>query len=296
MQGHLKMRFSILIFFAVYALACKTETTQTRPNVNVNNNTNVSKPAATSSPSQSTSSGVPVSTYEVVNTFKHDSKAFTEGLFFLNGFLYESVGLVGKSSLRKVEIESGKVLQKYDVPRNIFAEGIALLNGKIYQLTYRTEKGYVYDAETFQLLKEFNYQGEGWGLTSDDKNLIMSDGTHVIRFIEPETFQTARSIIVFGEDGKPLMNLNELEFINGEIWANIWHSETINKPNHIARIDPTSGKLLGWINLDGISPDDVEHDEENTLNGIAHDAATGRIFVTGKNWKKLFEIKIKPKA
>ncbi len=287
------MRFFLLIFCAVLALACKTDTTQIRPNVN--NNSSINKTVAANSSNQSISSGIPVYTYEVVNTYKHDSKAFTEGLFFLNGFLYESVGLEGMSSLRKTDLNSGKILQKYDLPRDVFAEGISVLDGKIYQLTYRTENGYVYDAETFKLLRQFNYQGEGWGLTNDGKNLIMTDGTHVIRFIEPETFQTVRSIIVFGEDGKPLMNLNELEFINGEIWANVWHSEKINKPNHIARIDPTTGKLLGWINLDGISPDDVERGEENTMNGIAYDRATDKIFVTGKNWKKLFEIKVKPK-
>jgi glutamine cyclotransferase len=148
------------------------------------------------------------------------------------------------------------------------------------------------------LLGEFKYQGEGWGLTNDGKNLYMTDSTHVIRVVDPETFQTIRTLVVFREDGKPLMQVNELEFVKGEIWANVWHSEDpdiLGKPNHIARIDPQSGKLLGWINLDGISPDDVKRGDENTLNGIAYDAQNDRIFVTGKNWKKLFEIKVTPK-
>jgi glutamine cyclotransferase len=147
----------------------------------------------------------------------------------------------------------------------------------------------------FKPLQEFKYSGEGWGLTNDKTNLIMSDGTHVIRIIEPETFKLVRTLVVLDETGKPLLDLNELEYVKGEIWANIWHSEKIGKPNHIVRIDPNSGKLLGWIDLQGISPEDVRRDSENTLNGIAYDEAGDRIFVTGKNWRNLFEIKIKAK-
>ncbi len=139
------------------------------------------------------------------------------------------------------------------------------------------------------------YHGEGWGLTDDGTNLIMSDGTHVIRIVDPETFKTTRTLVVLDENGKPLLDLNELEYVKGEIWANIWHSERIGKPNHIARIDPNSGKLLGWINLQGISPDDVGRDSENTLNGIAYDETGDRIFVTGKKWRNLYEIKLKAK-
>ena len=168
-------------------------------------------------------------------------------------------------------------------------------------MTWQSEKAFVYDAETFKLLKEFTYQGDGWGLTNDGKNLFMTDSTHVIRVIDPETFQTIRTLVVLREDGKPLMQINELEFIKGEIWANVWHSEDpsiLGKPNYIARIDPTNGKLLGWIDLANISPDDDVDDDkrsENTLNGIAYDEGADRIFVTGKNWKKLFEIKVKAK-
>ena len=243
-----------------------------------------------------TESKLPVYTYEVVNEYKHDKRAFTQGLVFRNNYLYESTGHKGRSTLRKVELETGKVLQKYDVPSEYFAEGLAIVNGKAYQLTWQSGVGFVYDVNDFKLLREFRYQGQGWGLTHDGKHFFMTDGTHVIRIVDPETFKTVRTNVVKDEDGKPLMMLNELEYIKGEIWANIWHSERIGRPNHIARIDPSSGKLLGWLNLDGISPDDTSGDDENTLNGIAYDEANDRIFVTGKNWKRLFEIKVKPQG
>lgn len=276
------MKSYLIIFLTILAYGCSGELNHSNSNSNINTN----KPSVTSS-------GLTTYSYEIINTFKHDSKAFTEGLFFHNGFLYESTGLYGSSDLRKVDIESGKTLQKVNLPSNSFGEGITLFNDKIYQLTYEEKICRVFDANTFQKIKEFKYTGEGWGLTHDDKNLIMSDGTHIIRYINPETFQTERTITVFDENGKPLMNINELELIKGELWANIWHSENIGKPNHIARIEPITGKLLGWINLDGISPEDTEGQPENTLNGIAFDKEDERLFVTGKNWKRLFEIKIK---
>lgn len=232
--------------------------------------------------------------YEVVNTFRHDPQAFTQGLVFQDGFLYESTGQYGESTLRKVELATGKVLKTYSVPEDFFAEGMTILGEKIYQLTWQEKTAFVYDMN-FKLLKELKYAGEGWGLTNDGTNLIMSDGTHVIRFVNPETFETERTVTVRDESAKPLVRLNELEFVKGEIWANIWHSEASGKPNHIARIDPKDGKLLGWINLDGISPEDVKRDPENTLNGIAYDPVGDRIFVTGKQWAKLFEIKLKDK-
>ena len=287
------MRFFLLGLFCVFAAACKTGTPANRPGVN--NNSAVASANKVISPPNSAADKIPVYTYEIVNTFKHDPKAFTQGLVFHNGFLYESTGQHGESSIRKVEIESGRVLQKQDLSEDYFGEGAAILGDRIYQITWRDKKAFVYDLNDFKLLKEFEYQGEGWGLTGDGTNLIMSDGTHVIRVIDPETFRTARTVVVFDESGEPLMDLNELEYVKGEIWANVWHSERIGKPNHIARIDPSSGKLLGWINLQNISPDDVKRDTENTLNGIAYDAATDRIFVTGKNWRNLFEIKLKAK-
>lgn len=289
------MRFYLIFFVILSSSACGDTATKSSGNSMTPNRTNSS---AANSNSAKTSANIPVYTYEIVNTFKHDSKAFTEGLFFHNGFLYESTGQEKKSNLRKVELETGKVVQQYDIPKESFGEGTTILNGKIFQLTWRDGRAFVYDAETFKLLKEFEYEGDGWGLTNDGKNLYMTDSSHVIRVIDPETFKTIRTLAVFREDGKPLMQINELEFIKGEIWSNVWHSEDpqiLGKPNYIARIDPNSGKLLGWIDLGSISPDDVERGNENTLNGIAYDAAADRIFVTGKNWKKLFEIKVKAK-
>ena len=238
-------------------------------------------------------SGLPTYGYDIVNQYKHDRDAFTQGLAFHNNFLFESTGKRGFSSLRKVEIESGRILQKHKVAKDYFAEGTTVLDGKIYQLTWQSGLAFVYDQKDFRLIREFRYQGEGWGLTHDGKNLIMSDGTHVLRIISPKTFKTTRTVVVMNEDAKPLTRLNELEYVKGEIWANVWYSETIGKPNHIARIDLKDGKLLGWINLDGISPDDVSRSVENKLNGIAYDKDNDRIFVTGKNWEKLFEIKLK---
>ena len=276
------------------------------------NNSGVNKTPANNANKQTNAGPAPVYTYEVVKSYPHDPTAFTEGLYFKDGFLYESTGEPKKSSLRKVELETGKVVQKWDLPPEDFGEGIAELNGKIYQLTWQQELGRVFDASNFKLLQEFQYQGEGWGMTTDGTNLILDQGTHILKFMDPNTFKTVRTLPVFREDGRPLMQINELEWIKGEIWGNIWHSELPNilgKPNYIVRIDPSNGKILGWIDLAGISPDDqpppdwqpstngMPHPkEENTLNGIAYDAAGDRVFVTGKNWKKLYEIKVKPKA
>ena len=253
---------------------------------------NAGKPANT----PATKSGpAPVYGYEVVKSYPHDPNAFTQGLLFHNGFFYESTGEYNESTIRKVEIETGKVLQKIDIPKSDFGEGLTLLDGKLYNITWRENMCRVYDVNDFKLLKEFSYQGEGWGITNDGTNLFMTDSTHVIRVLNPETFKSNRMVAVMREDGKPLMKLNELEFVKGEIWANVWHSEqpdTLGKPNYIARIDPTSGKINGWIDLEGISPEDTRRDPENTLNGIAYDPASDRIFVTGKKWKKVFEIKV----
>ena len=274
------------------AFGCSSAANPPKPNVNTAN-TNTAKPGP-----------APVYGYEVVKSYPHDPKAFTEGLFFYDGFLYESTGEEGKSSLRKVELETGKVVQKWDMPREDFGEGIAMIGDKIYQLTWRQRLGRVFDAKDFKLLKEFTYEGDGWGMTTDGTNLILDQGTHVLKVMDPETFKTIRTIPVMREDGKPLMQINELEWIKGELWANVWHSEQadiLGKPNYSARIDPNTGKLLGWIDLAGISPDDQAKGDdpydpkaENTLNGIAYDASADRIFVTGKNWKKLYEIKLTP--
>jgi glutaminyl-peptide cyclotransferase len=287
------MRLYFLILFAFLSFACNGTSDNSKNAVVNKSNGNTSNTTV-----KTETAAVPVYTYEIVNTYKHDPTAFTEGLFFHDGFLYESTGEEGKSSLRKVELETGKVVQKFDLPKDSFGEGISMINDKIYQLTWQEGVCRVFDAKDFKLLKEFKYQGEGWGMTTDGKNLFMTDRTHVMRIMDPENFQPVRMISVFREDGKPLYQINELEYIKGEIWSNVWHSEEpriLGKPNYIARINPADGKLLGWIDLGNISPDDVEADSENTLNGIAYDAANDRIFVTGKNWKKLFEIKVKPK-
>jgi glutamine cyclotransferase len=305
---HKIMRISLTIVALLIITACSSA-----PNASngLKPNTNAAKPAAVP---------VPVYTYEVVKTYPHDPKAFTQGLIFHDGSLYESTGQEGKSSVRKVELETGKVAQKHDVPPEMFAEGLALLGDKLYQITWQDKLAFEYSLADLKLLREMSYSGEGWGLTSDGTNLIMSDGTHILRFVDPQSFKTVRSLAVFQTAGKPLFLLNELEWIKGEIWANIWHSEqtetstmqgrmpNIGRPNVIARIDPASGNVIGWIDLSGISPDDQpkmsgdmeeysgDPKAENTLNGIAYDEAGDRIFVTGKNWKKLYEIKIKPKS
>ncbi|CAN5785687.1 glutaminyl-peptide cyclotransferase [soil metagenome] len=283
------MRSLLFLLTAGLSLACGT------PPAAVDNN-NVSNIANTAP--KPAREPLPVYTYEVVNSFPHDPRAFTQGLMYYGGMLYESTGQYGESTIRKVELTTGRVVQQSKLSEDFFGEGITLFGDKIYQITWREGTTFVYNLADMKLVKELRYNGEGWGLTNDDKNLIMSDGTHVIRFIDAETFRTARTIVVNREDGRPLMNINELEFVKGEIWANIWHSEepqVLGRPNTIARIDPATGKLLGYIDLAGISPEDERRNKENTLNGIAYDAEGDRIFVTGKRWRKLFEIKVVPK-
>lgn len=224
--------------------------------------------------------------FEIVNIWPHDPSAFTQGLVFLDGKMIESTGQVGRSSLRNVEIQTGRILKKIDVPPPYFAEGITLLDNKIYQLTWEQQLGFIYDAQSFEKLGEFKYDGEGWGLTTDGRSLILSDGSNRIRFIDPDSFQVTKTIAVM--DAKvPVRDLNELEFVNGEIYANIWHDD------RIAVVNPQTGRVTAWIDLAGLlQPGDVE-DPEAVLNGIAYDQSTERLFVTGKLWPKLFELKIK---
>jgi glutamine cyclotransferase len=231
---------------------------------------------------------VPIYGYEVVHVFPHDRDAFTQGLVFHEGKLLESTGEGGRSSLRRVEIETGIPIQKVDVPTPYFAEGITLLKGKIYQLTWQHQVGFIYDPATFQNIGQFNYQGEGWGLANDGQSLILSDGTNQIRFLDPDNFQVKKTIAVL--DGhKAVTEINELEYIQGEIYANIWHAD------RIARINPQTGLVVGWIDLSGLLARGEVQDEEAVLNGIAYDEATGRLFVTGKLWPKLFEIRLTQK-
>jgi glutamine cyclotransferase len=223
--------------------------------------------------------------YEIVNIWPHDKDAYTQGLVFRGGKLLESTGQEGRSSLRRVEPETGKILQKINVPRPYFAEGITLFKGKIYQLTWQHQLGFIYDAESFEKLGEFSYRSEGWGLTNDGSSLIMSDGTNRIRFLDPDNFQVNRTISVL--DGRtPVAGINELEYVHNEIYANIWHKE------RVARIEPQTGRVLGWIDLTGLRAVSEAKDNESVLNGIAYDENNDRLFVTGKLWPKLFEIRV----
>lgn len=225
--------------------------------------------------------------YRIVYTYPHDPKAFTQGLIFIDGHLYESTGEEGRSSLRMVDLESGRVLQNAPLKQQYFAEGLTNWGSTLVQLTWTSHIGFVYDRFSFRLLRTFNYDYEGWGLTQDGKNLIESDGSTTLRFLDPKTFQEVRRIEVT-DHGKAVQELNELEYIHGEIYANIWHSD------RIARISPADGHVIGWINLAGLLPPDKHPGPEGVLNGIAYDAQHDRLFVTGKLWPQLFEIKIIP--
>lgn len=245
-------------------------------------------PGAASIPPLPATDTVASYTYEVVRTWPHDPKAFTQGLLFRNGSLLESTGLNGESSLRQVELETGKVLKQVPVARQYFAEGLAVIGDKAYQLTWQHHKGFIYDADTFKVLGEFAYTGEGWGLATDGKLLILSDGTNQIRFVDPATFAVVRTIDVQA-DGKPVAHLNELEYVRGEIFANVWQTD------RIVRIDPATGKVRGDIDFSTLFPRAERGPDADVLNGIAYDAAADRLVITGKRWPKLYEVRLKPK-
>ncbi len=237
---------------------------------------------------QSSDAGVPEYGYEVVHVYPHDRTAFTEGLFYFNGFLYESTGLEMHSSIRKVNLETGEILQQRPLPDTYFGEGIVKWKDKLYQLTYKTEIGFIYDFNTFEKMGEFQYKGEGWALTTDGTNIYMDDKTSQIRIWNPETLQETGRINVT-DAGYPVEQVNELEWVKGEIYANVWQTD------RIARIDPKTGKVVGWIDLTGLlNPSDIVQQPHapDVLNGIAYDAEHDRLFVTGKFWPKLFEIKL----
>lgn len=226
-------------------------------------------------------------TYKIVNAWPHDTNAFTQGLIFTNGIFFEGTGLAGQSTLRRVELATGKVLQQIALRPEYFGEGLALLGGKLFQLTWKHGKGFVYDAETFRFEREFRYEGEGWGLTTDGVHLILSQGTDRIRFLDPATAEVKRTLRVTHQ-GQPVTQLNELEFVEGEIFANLWPTETV------ARIDPATGHVTGIVDFRGLLTPD-EGRKTDVLNGIAYDAAEKRLFVTGKWWPKLFEVRLEPK-
>lgn len=241
------------------------------------------KPAAQADPG---SDAAPARyTYQVVHTYPHDHQAFTQGLIYLDGFLYEGTGLNGRSSVRKVKLETGEVLQKQDVAPVYFGEGLTNWGSRLIELTWQSGVGFVYDRSNFQMLSSFKYDTEGWGLTQDGTNLIESDGSATLRFWNPDTFAETRRVTV-QDKGQPVTNLNELEYIKGEVYANVWQTDTI------VRINPQTGAVVGTINLAGLLSAEDKTSGVDVLNGIAYDAAGDRLFVTGKLWPKLFEIKL----
>ncbi|CAN5884560.1 glutaminyl-peptide cyclotransferase [soil metagenome] len=226
--------------------------------------------------------------YEIVNVFPHDPGAFTQGLEYVDGSLYEGTGQHGLSELRRVDLETGQVLQRRPLNASYFGEGITILGNRVYQLTWQSRVGFIYDRKTFRPVGRFRYSGEGWGMTQDGRNLILSDGSSTLRFLNPRTFQVTRRLRV-SDRGQAIDQLNELEYINGEIYANIWNSDWV------ARISPQTGAVTGWIDMRGLIRPGEAIGSNAVLNGIAHDAEQDRLFVTGKNWPKLFEIKLVPK-
>jgi glutamine cyclotransferase len=233
---------------------------------------------------------IPVYGYQVVHTYPHDTAAYTEGLFYKDGYLYESTGQVGESTVRKVELETGEVVQRHRLPKQYFGEGIVDWKDRLVQLTWQSQTGFVYDLASLTPKKTFSYPGEGWALTRDDHQLYMSDGTAELRVLDPATLTEFRRIKVTA-DGVPVTHLNELEWVDGEIYANVWLTD------RIARIDPANGHVVGWIDLTGLFDiSQLPNPVDDVLNGIAWDAAHKRLFVTGKCWPKLFEIKLVRRA
>ncbi len=239
-------------------------------------------------PAQRPGGPVPVYGYEVVRSYPHDRNAFTQGLIFRDGVFYEGTGLNGRSGLRKVKLESGEVLQAKPLPQEYFGEGITDWKGQIVQITWRSEVGFVYDMNTFEQTKRWTYTGEGWGLTHDDSRIIMSDGSAQLRFIDPATLKETGRITVRDANG-PVERLNELEYVKGEVFANVWQTD------RIARISPQDGRVTGWVDLSGLlTPAERAAADAagGVLNGIAYDAAADRLFVTGKLWPRVFEIRL----
>jgi glutamine cyclotransferase len=243
---------------------------------------------AAAPPTASSSSSAPVAGYRVVRVYPHDPQAFTQGLTYVDGVLYEGTGLNGRSSIRKVRLENGEVLQIQKIDSQYFGEGITVLGDRLFSLTWQSGVGFIYDRASFTRAGTFTYRGEGWGLTHDGTRLIMSDGTATLRFLDKAT-QKENGRLQVRDGAVPVMNLNELEYVKGEVLANVWQT------HRIARISPKTGMVTGWIDLEGLlNPRDAQG--VDVLNGIAYDAAGDRLFVTGKYWPKLFEIAIVPKA
>ena len=255
------MRRLLAVSAATFILACAPTTTAQR------------KPA-------------PVQTFKVIATFPHDQSSFTQGLVFADGQMYESTGLNGESTLRRVDVTTGQMLQRINVPAEYFAEGLALVGDELLQLTWQTKVGFVYDRKTFAQKRTFSYNTEGWGIAYDGASqLVMSDGSDTLTFLDPKTFTPGKKLRVL-DAGKPVANLNELEWIEGEIWANIWLTD------RIARISPNTGEVNAWIDLSTLYPRNERMPPADVMNGIAYDKATRRIFITGKKWPKLYQISV----
>src|SRR5882757_2606428 len=237
---------------------------------------------------QTFATGPPEYTFKIIRTFPHDQNAFTQGLAYRDGFLYEGTGLNNQSSLRKVRLETGEIVQRVDLAPEFFGEGITLLKNEVIQLTWQSHVGFVYNVRDFHLLRHFSYSGEGWGLTTNGRELYMSDGTSEIRVLDAGTLAEKRRLKVRDKD-TPIDQLNELEYVEGEIFANVWQTD------QIARISPQSGKVVGWIDLTGLLSPIYRREAGAVLNGIAYDAQHKRLFVTGKLWPNVFEIRVVPK-
>jgi len=246
-------------------------------------------PAADSTTVVAAAPRTPVFVADVVQEYAHDPKAFTQGLVWHEGRMFEGTGQYGQSSIRETELQTGRVLRKRDLPKQYFGEGIVLLGDKLFQITWEEHVAFVYDWKTFAPKGEFKYDGAGWGLATDGTSLIMSNGSSALAFRDPATFAVTKSITVT-ENGQPVSKLNELEWVKGEIWANVWESD------QIARIDPATGQIRGWIDLAGLLPQTDRSGKEDVLNGIAYDAKEDRLFVTGKLWPKLYEIRLKQRS
>jgi glutamine cyclotransferase len=237
------------------------------------------------SPFQSHNDSVTIYSYSIVNSFPHDPSAFTQGLVYDNGFLYEGTGLLGQSSVRQVNLETGDIIKIHNLSPQFFGEGITIFRDKLFQVTWKSHIGFVYNKYNLELLDSFEIQTEGWGLTHDGTSLIMSDGTSTIHFLDFNTFEEIKTIEIIYQN-EPVTMINELEYVDGEIYANIWQTESI------AIIDPRKGKVVGWIDLSGLINDFTDLNNVSVLNGIAYDKVKDRLFVTGKLWPTIFEIKL----
>ena len=276
-------RPSLLLASALLA-ACGGESPRAPDSTATQPPTTPGTPATPAPTTPTTPGGTPIYSGVVVERLPHDPQAFTQGLFFVNGQLYETTGMEGQSELRKLDLRTGAVQMRRGLPAPYFGEGSVALDGRLYQLTWKNQRAFVYDLATFAPRDTLTYTGEGWGLTTDGTQLYMSDGTARLRVLDPRTFAVRRTIDVT-DAGSPVSQLNELEWMDGEILANVWQSE------QLARIDPKTGNVTGWIDLTGILPASQRTGREDVLNGIAYDTTTKKLYVTGKWWPALFEIR-----